>query len=317
MQEIGKGEKKTNNLIKDITVTESGSRLDAYIANSLEDLSRSMVQKLIKSGNVLVNNKIEKESYKVQNGDKITIEIPKPEGSELKKQDIPLDIIYEDNDILVVNKSKGMVVHPGNGNPDGTLVNAIMAHCEGSLSGIGGEIRPGIVHRIDKDTSGLLVIAKNDKAHINLSEQIKNRKVKKIYVALVRGVIPENEATINMPIGRSTKDRKKMAVDKNGKEAVTHFKVLKRYNKYTFIQVKIDTGRTHQIRVHMSHIGYPVVGDSVYSNGKNDFGIEGQMLHAKELEFKHPITGKTIHFEAPLPKYFEEVLEKLDCGENK
>lgn len=317
MQEIGKEEKKTNNLIKDITVTESGSRLDAYIANSLEDLSRSMVQKLIKSGNVLVNNKIEKESYKVQNGDKITIEIPKPEGSELKKQDIPLDIIYEDNDILVVNKSKGMVVHPGNGNPDGTLVNAIMAHCEGSLSGIGGEIRPGIVHRIDKDTSGLLVIAKNDKAHINLSEQIKNREVKKIYVALVRGVIPENEATINMPIGRSTKDRKKMAVDKNGKEAVTHFKVLKRYNKYTFIQVKIDTGRTHQIRVHMSHIGYPVVGDSVYSNGKNDFGIEGQMLHAKELEFKHPITGKTIHFEAPLPKYFEEVLEKLDCGENK
>lgn len=317
MQEIGKEEKKTNNLIKDITVTESGSRLDAYIANSLEDLSRSMVQKLIKSGNVLVNNKIEKESYKVQNGDKITIEIPKPEGSELKKQDIPLDIIYEDNDILVVNKSKGMVVHPGNGNLDGTLVNAIMAHCEGSLSGIGGEIRPGIVHRIDKDTSGLLVIAKNDKAHINLSEQIKNRKVKKIYVALVRGVIPENEATINMPIGRSTKDRKKMAVDKNGKEAVTHFKVLKRYNKYTFIQVKIDTGRTHQIRVHMSHIGYPVVGDSVYSNGKNDFGIEGQMLHAKELEFKHPITGKTIHFEAPLPKYFEEVLEKLDCGENK
>lgn len=301
-----------NSIIKDIIVEKSGVRLDAYIASALENLSRSMVQKLIKSGNILVNNKIEKESYKVQNGDKITIEIPEPEESGLKKQDIPLDIIYEDNDILVVNKPKGMVVHPGNGNPDGTLVNAIMAHCEGSLSGIGGEIRPGIVHRIDKDTSGLLVIAKNDKAHINLSEQIKNRDVKKIYVALVRGVIPENEATINMPIGRSTKDRKKMAVDKNGKEAVTHFKVLTRYNKYTFIQVKIDTGRTHQIRVHMSHIGYPVVGDSVYSNGKNDFGIEGQMLHAKELEFKHPVTGKIMHFEAPLPKYFEEVLEKLD-----
>ena len=306
-----------NNLIKKITVEKSGTRLDAYIANLIEDLSRSMVQKLIKSGNVLVNNKEEKESYKVQIGDNITIEIPKPEESGLKKQDIPLDIVYEDGDILVVNKPKGMVVHPGNGNPDGTLVNAIMAHCGDSLSGIGGEIRPGIVHRLDKDTSGLLVIAKNDKAHINLSEQIKNRDVKKIYVALVRGVIPENEATINMPIGRSTKDRKKMAVDKNGKEAVTHFKVLKRYNKYTFIQVKIDTGRTHQIRVHMSHIGYPVVGDTVYSNGKNDFGVEGQMLHAKELEFKHPITGKLMHFEAPLPAYFNEVLEELDGIENK
>jgi 23S rRNA pseudouridine1911/1915/1917 synthase len=301
-----------NNSVKEIEVIEEGIRLDAYIASSVENLSRSMVQKLIKCGKVLVNNKVEKESYKVQLGDKILVEIPEPEESSLKKQNIPLDIIYEDNDILVVNKPKGMVVHPGNGNPDGTLANAILAHCEESLSGIGGEIRPGIVHRIDKDTSGLLVIAKNDKAHINLSEQIKNREVKKIYVALVKGVIPENEATINMPIGRSTKDRKKMAVDREGKEAVTHFKVLKRYNKYTFIQVKIDTGRTHQIRVHMSHIGYPVVGDTVYSNGKNDFGVEGQMLHAKELEFKHPITGENMHFEAPLPEYFEEVLEKLE-----
>lgn len=301
-----------NNSVKEIEVIEEGIRLDAYIASSVENLSRSMVQKLIKCGKVLVNNKVEKESYKVQLGDKILVEIPEPEESSLKKQNIPLDIIYEDNDILVVNKPKGMVVHPGNGNPDGTLANAILAHCEESLSGIGGEIRPGIVHRIDKDTSGLLVIAKNDKAHINLSEQIKNREVKKIYVALVKGVVPENEATINMPIGRSTKDRKKMAVDREGKEAVTHFKVLKRYNKYTFIQVKIDTGRTHQIRVHMSHIGYPVVGDTVYSNGKNDFGVEGQMLHAKELEFKHPITGENMHFEAPLPEYFEEVLEKLE-----
>lgn len=314
MQEVEEKDKKENNLIE-ISVDKSETRLDAYIANSLENISRSMVQKLIKSGKVLVNNKEEKESYKVQNGDSIKIEIPEPEESGLKKQDIPLDIVYEDNDILVVNKPKGMVVHPGNGNPDGTLVNAIMAHCEDSLSGIGGEIRPGIVHRIDKDTSGLLVIAKNDKAHINLSEQIKNREVKKIYVALVRGVISENEATINMPIGRSTKDRKKMAVDKNGKEAVTHFKVLKRYNKYTFIQVKIDTGRTHQIRVHMSHIGYPVVGDTVYSNGKNDFGIEGQMLHAKELEFRHPVTGSLMHFEAPLPEYFKKVLVELDSSE--
>ena len=303
---------KESNLVGDLKVEETGIRLDAYITSKLEDLSRNMVQKLIKKGDILVNNKEEKESYKVQKGDQILVVIPKPEEKGLKKQEIPLDIIYEDEDILVVNKPKGMVVHPGNGNPDGTLVNAIMAHCEDSLSGIGGEIRPGIVHRIDKDTSGLLVIAKNDKAHINLSEQIKNRQVNKIYVALVKGIISENEATINMPIGRSTKDRKKMAVDKNGKEAVTHFKVIKRYNKYTYIKVKIDTGRTHQIRVHMSNIGYPIVGDIVYSNGKNDFGIEGQMLHAKELEFKHPITGKLMHFEAPLPKYFEEILSKLE-----
>ncbi len=303
---------KESNLVRDLKVEETGIRLDAYITSKLEDLSRNMVQKLIKKGDILVNNKEEKESYKVQKGDQILVVIPKPEEKGLKKQEIPLDIIYEDEDILVVNKPKGMVVHPGNGNPDGTLVNAIMAHCEDSLSGIGGEIRPGIVHRIDKDTSGLLVIAKNDKAHINLSEQIKNRQVNKIYVALVKGIISENEATINMPIGRSTKDRKKMAVDKNGKEAVTHFKVIKRYNKYTYIKVKIDTGRTHQIRVHMSNIGYPIVGDIVYSNGKNDFGIEGQMLHAKELEFKHPITGKLMHFEAPLPKYFEEILSKLE-----
>ena len=275
---------KESNLVRDLKVEETGIRLDAYITSKLEDLSRNMVQKLIKKGDILVNNKEEKESYKVQKGDQILVVIPKPEEKGLKKQEIPLDIIYEDEDILVVNKPKGMVVHPGNGNPDGTLVNAIMAHCEDSLSGIGGEIRPGIVHRIDKDTSGLLVIAKNDKAHINLSEQIKNRQVNKIYVALVKGIISENEATINMPIGRSTKDRKKMAVDKNGKEAVTHFKVIKRYNKYTYIKVKIDTGRTHQIRVHMSNIGYPIVGDIVYSNGKNDFGIEGQMLHAKEFQ---------------------------------
>ena len=204
-----------------------------------------------------------------------------------------------------------MVVHPGNGNPDGTLVNAVLNHCKGSLSGIGGEIRPGIVHRLDKDTSGLIIIAKNDKAHINLSKQIQERSVKKIYTALVKGVIPEDTATINMPIGRSKVDRKKMAVRKDGKEAVTHIKVIKRYNKYTLIRVKIDTGRTHQIRVHMAEIGYPVVGDEVYSNGKNEFNVHGQMLHSTSLDFVHPITGKPMHFEAPLPEYFEEVLNKL------
>ena len=197
---------------------------------------------------------------------------------------------------------------------DGTLVNAIMAICKDSLSGIGGEIRPGIVHRLDKDTSGILIVAKNDFSHINLSEQIKNHEVEKTYIALVRGVIKENEATI---IGRSTKDRKKMAVTRDGKNAVTHFKVLKRYEKYTLLEVKIETGRTHQIRVHLSHIGYPVVGDYTYSNGKNDFNVEGQMLHAQKIKFKHPKTGKEMQLEADIPKYFEEILEKLDMEEGR
>ena len=282
-------------------------RLDAYIAKKREDLSRVMVQKLIENGNVLVDGKKRKISYKVQVGEVIELDIPEAKETGIKAEDIPLDIVYEDEDIIVVNKPKGMVVHPANGNPDGTLVNAIMAHCKGSLSGIGGEIRPGIVHRLDKDTSGLLIVSKNDKAHINMSEQIKNREVKKIYIALVRGVVPENEATINMPIGRSTK-----AVRKDGKEAITHFKVLKRYANYTLLEVKIDTGRTHQIRVHMAEIGHPVVGDMVYSNGKNEFGVQGQMLHAKSLDFKHPITGKQMHLEAEVPEGFVFVLNQLD-----
>ena len=204
-----------------------------------------------------------------------------------------------------------MVVHPANGNPDGTLVNAIMAICKDSLSGIGGEIRPGIVHRLDKDTSGILIVAKNDKAHINLSEQIKEHKVKKTYIALVKGIVKENNATINMPIGRSEKDRKKMAVTKKGKEAITHFKVLKRYDKYTLLEINIETGRTHQIRVHLSQIGYPIVGDEVYSKGKNEWNIKGQCLHAKSLDFKHPITNEDMHLEAKIPQYFEEILEEL------
>ena len=248
----------------------------------------------------------------MQIGEVIQLNVPEAKEIGIKAQNIPIDVVHEDDDIIVVNKPKGMVVHPANGNPDSTLVNAIMAHCKGRLSGIGGEIRPGIVHRLDKDTSGLLIVAKNDKAHINLSEQIKNRKVKKIYITLVRGVVSENEATINMPIGRSTKDRKKMEVRKDGKEAITHFKVLKRYDKYTLLEVKIDTGRTHQIRVHMAQIGHPVVGDMVYSNGKNEFGIQGQMLHAKSLDFKHPITGKETHLEAELPEYFTEILNQLE-----
>ena len=228
-----------------------------------------------------------------------------------------IEVLYEDNDIIVVNKPKGMVVHPANGNPDGTLVNAIMAICKDSLSGIGGEIRPGIVHRIDKDTSGLLIVAKNDNAHVKMSEQIKNHEVKKTYIALVRGVFKENEATIDMPIGRSTSDRKKMAVNKNGKNAITHIKVLKRFDKYTLLKVNIETGRTHQIRVHLSHIGYPIVGDYTYSNGKNEFDVIGQCLHAQKLEFKHPITQKDMCLEAELPQYFKDILDKLKDREIK
>ena len=291
---------------------EEGKRIDAYLAKK-EDISREHVQRIIKEENILVNGKKTKPAYKVQKNDKISLEEEQPKEIELKAQEIPIEIIYQDDDIIVVNKPKGMVVHPGNGNPDGTLVNSLMAICKDSLSGIGGEIRPGIVHRLDKDTSGVLVVAKNDKAHINLSNQIKNHEVEKTYIALVRGIVKENEATINMPIGRNKNDRKKMAVEKDGKEAITNFKVLERYPKdnCTLLEVKIETGRTHQIRVHLSHIGYPVIGDEVYSNGKNKWGIKGQCLHAKKLKFKHPITGKEMEFEAELPEYFKDVLRQL------
>ena len=288
-------------------------RLDSFISEECGlNLSRTMVKKLLDEEKILVNNKLQKASYKPEIGDILTIDIPKPKEIKLEAQDIPVPVVYEDNDIIVVNKPKGMVVHPANGNPDGTLVNAILAMCKDSLSGIGGEIRPGIVHRLDKDTSGLLIVAKNDLAHMNMSKQIQERKVTKKYIALVKGNVPEDEATIHMPIARSTKDRKKMAVDAKGKDAITHFKVLKRYGKYTLLELKIDTGRTHQIRVHMSYIRHPVVGDMVYSNGKNEFGVEGQMLHAKSLEFKHPVTNKEMHLEAELPEYFKKVLAKLD-----
>ena len=291
---------------------EQGKRLDTYVTNQNNELTRTAVQRLVEQEKILVNGKKQKVAYKVTEGDMITIEETEAKTIKLKAQEIPIDIIYEDKDIVVVNKPKGMVVHPANGNIDGTLVNAIMAICKDSLSGIGGEIRPGIVHRLDKDTSGLLIVAKNDKAHVNMSEQIKNHEVKKTYIALVRGIVKENEATIDMPIGRSRSDRKKMAVDRNGRNAVTHIKVLKRYEKYTLVEVNIETGRTHQIRVHLSHIGYPIIGDCTYSNGKNEFGVVGQCLHAKCLEFKHPVTGKEIKLEAPLPDYFENILKKLD-----
>ncbi len=288
-----------------------GMRLDKAISLKDNKMSRVAIQRLIEEENILVNNKPVKVSYKLCLNDKVSIQKQEPKEVEIKAQEIPLDVVYEDHDILVVNKQKGLVVHPGNGNPDGTLVNAIMAKCKDSLSGIGGEIRPGIVHRIDKDTSGILVIAKNDQAHIDLSEQIKNHEVKKTYIALVRGVLKENQATIDMPIARSMKDRTKMAVSKKGKNAITHIKVLERFKEYTLLEVNIETGRTHQIRVHLAQIGYPIVGDYVYSNGKNPFHVVGQMLHSYRLEFVHPITKKEMTLEAKIPEYFEHVLSEL------
>ena len=296
-----------------IIADNSGIRIDMYVAEKV-DISRVAVQKLIENQKLIVNGKNVKSSYKVKLGDVIEFEIEEPKEIDIKPEDIPLEVLYEDNDIIVINKPKGMVVHPANGNLDGTLVNAVMAKCKNSLSGIGGKIRPGIVHRLDKDTSGAIIVAKNDKAHIKLSNQLKNHEIEKTYIALVRGIVKPNEATIDMPISRSTSDRKKMAVDKYGKKAITHFKVFKRYPKHncTLLEIKIETGRTHQIRVHLSEIGYPIIGDGVYSSGKNEWGIEGQCLHAKSLKFKHPITGKEMYIEAPLPKYFEELQRGLE-----
>ena len=297
-----------------VSIEDEGKRIDAYLSNKNEELSRVAIQRLIDEDKILVNNKKIKSSYKVQYGDMITLEEEVLKEVSIKAQEIPIEIIYEDKDIIVVNKPKGMVVHPANGNPDGTLVNAIMAICKDSLSGIGGELRPGIVHRLDKDTSGILVVAKNDKAHINISDQIKNHEVEKTYIALVRGIVKENEASIDMPIGRSDKDRKKMAVKKNGKNAVTHFKVLERFPKHncTLLEVKIETGRTHQIRVHLSYIGYPVIGDEVYSSGKNEWNVKGQCLHSKSLRFKHPITNKEMFLEAKLPDYLQKIIDELE-----
>lgn len=301
-----------NEKIYQVTEKDNKQRLDTYVSGLDVDVTRSMAQKMIEKGNVLVNGKVQKISYKVKEADKITIFIEEPKESHIKPEEISLDIVYEDNDILVINKAKGMVVHPGNGNLDGTLVNAVLNHCKGSLSGIGGELRPGIVHRLDKDTSGLIIVAKNDKAHLDISKQIEKHTVNKIYTALVKGNITENEATIEMPIGRSKVDRKKMCVRRDGKEAISHLKVVKRYGKYTLLKVKIDTGRTHQIRVHLAEIGHPVVGDEVYSNGKNEFNVHGQCLHSTILEFIHPITKKKMHLEAELPEYFKEIIKKLE-----
>lgn len=287
-----------------------GVRIDKYLSEMLEEKSRSFIQELIKKEKVVVNNKIPKSNYKVKAFDNIELELPEPEILKVEAEDIPLNILYEDNDVIVVDKKQGMVVHPAPGNYHGTLVNALLFHCK-DLSGINGIIRPGIVHRIDKDTSGILVVAKNDEAHNKLSEQLKNHSMKREYCALIEGRLKNNSGTINKPIGRNKKDRLKMGIVEDGKHAVTHYEVLERYNGYTLIKCILETGRTHQIRVHMSSIGFPLVGDPVYGFKRQKFKLDGQMLHAKTLGFIHPKTNEYMEFNSELPRYFRNIIDKL------
>ena len=289
---------------------EKGLRLDKVILNHMPDRSRTEIQKWIKAGQVIVNDNVEKANYKVEEEDVIQVTLPDPQSTEIRPEDIPLDIIYEDEDVIVVNKPTGMIVHPSAGIYSGTLVNALLYHCH-DLSAINGITRPGIVHRIDKETSGLLMIAKNDNAHRSLSKQLEEHSVVRRYVALVHGVIPHNKGRIVAPIGRDPEDRQKMTVtDKNAKEAITNFTVLERFDDMTLIECRLETGRTHQIRVHMQYIGYPVYGDPKYGRRSDDTS-HGQYLHAKILGFKHPTTGQQMLFEADLPDYFEEKIEEL------
>ena len=291
-------------------IAQESLRIDKYLMNEL-DYSRSKIQRMINSSNILVNDKEVKTSYNLHMGDEITINEEYTEVLEIKPENTPLDIYYEDEYLLVVNKPSGMVVHPAAGNYEKTLVNALMYHCNNNLSNVNGEVRPGIVHRIDKDTSGLLLVAKKDEVHNDLAEQIANKSVTRKYIALVQGVINEDTATIDAPIGRDESDRKKMAVtDKNSKDAVTHFRVLKRYEKSTLIECNLETGRTHQIRVHLNYIGHPIVNDPVYGFKKLDDKEFGQMLHAKTIGFIHPITKKYLEFTSNPPKKFEEILDK-------
>lgn len=284
-------------------------RIDKYLTNQIADISRSKIQQLIADGNILVNDEVVKSNYKIEKDDEITIIIPEPEAVNIVAEDLPIEIIYEDEDIAIVNKAQGMVVHPGAGNPNGTLVNALLYHMK-DLSGINGEIRPGIVHRLDKDTSGALVIAKNDDAHVKLSKQLEDRSMKRTYWTIVHGAIPHEHGTIDAPIGRDPKNRQKFMVINGGKEAVTHFKVLEHFNKYTFVEVSLETGRTHQIRVHMNYINFPVAGDETYGPKKTLKG-KGQFLHAHSLELVHPRTGEVMKFEAELPELFEMTLTEL------
>lgn len=312
-----------------VTDGNGGARIDKFLAESMGE-SRSFAAKLIEGGEVSVNGKMAAKNYKVAAGDTVEVMLPEPEPCEAMPEDIPLDIIYEDEDIIVINKPKGMIVHPATGIYTGTLVNALMYHCKDSLSGIGGVIRPGIVHRIDKDTSGLLVVAKNDEAHLSLSEQLKTHAVSRVYHAIAVGNIKDDEGTINKPIGRHPSDRKKMAIitdpAQRSREAITHYTILNRFatptGRFTYVKCKLETGRTHQIRVHMSSTGHPLLGDSVYGGGNTKFEatnaahIKGQCLHAKRLELIHPRTGEKMHFECELPESFKIILEKLEKQSN-
>ena len=295
-----------------IQTQESAERIDALLARSLPELTRSAAQRLLAQGAVTKDGTPVKKNYKTAPGDTFVVTLPDAAPSELVAQDLPLDVVYEDDDLIVVNKPRGMVVHPAPGHPDGTLVNALMFHCGDSLSGIGGEKRPGIVHRIDKDTSGLLIVAKNDFAHLALSSQLSDRSLSRVYEAVVRGGMREDSGTVDAPIGRHPNDRKKMAVTQKGsRNAVTHWEVIARYRGYTHVRCRLETGRTHQIRVHMAHIGHPLLGDAVYGAPSPDKGLSGQCLHARELKFIHPRSGEKVVISTDLPDYFKNVLSKL------
>ena len=289
---------------------DQDKRIDKYLSEVYEDKSRSFIQGLIEKNSIKVNNKIPKSNYKLKSLDEIEVILPEPEILKVDSEDIPLDILYEDEDVIVVNKSQGMVVHPAPGNYNGTLVNALLYHCK-DLSSINGVIRPGIVHRIDKDTSGVIVVAKNDESHNKLSEQLKDHSMKREYYALVEGRLKSEKGTIDKPLARNKKDRLKISVVEGGRRAVTHYEVLERYNGYTLIKCVLETGRTHQIRVHMASIGFPLVGDPLYGFKKQKFKLNGQMLHAKTLGFIHPTTNKYVEFTTELPEYFNTILNKL------
>ncbi len=294
-----------------ISPDQEAERLDKVLSLWNPDLSRSFFQKLIKDGQILVNGSSRKANYRVEEGDTVSVTIPKAQEIEILPENIPLDILYEDTDLLIVNKPKGMVVHPSAGHFSGTLVNAVMYHCKDSLSGINGAIRPGIVHRIDMDTTGALIICKNDIAHIKIAEQIKIHSVTRRYLGIVKGIVTEDSGTIRGSIGRHPIDRKKMAInERNGKKAITHYRVLQRFSSHTFLEFTLETGRTHQIRVHMASIGHPLLGDCVYSTGKNPWKLQGQTLHAAVIGFVHPSTGHYLEVAAPLPEYFQALLKK-------
>ena len=288
----------------------SGQRLDKCISLKYPEISRSHIAKVIKDGGVSVDSKPVKASFKVSEGNFIEFDLPLEAMPDILPQDIPLDIIYEDSDVLIVNKPKGMVVHPAPGHYKGTLVNALLFHIK-DLSGINGTLRPGIVHRIDRDTTGSVIVCKNDKAHLSLAKQLEEHSITRKYVAIVNGNLKDDSGTVDAPIGRAVNDRKKMAVRADGRRAVTHYKVLERFGNYTYIECSLETGRTHQIRVHLAHIGHPVMGDEVYSKGKSKFNTQGQVLHAKTLGFEQPTTGEYIEAEAPLPEYFKKILSAL------